>query len=67
LRAKDGREWGLKIANPAEDPAILDMQSQALLHIAQADPDLAIPRVKTTPDGALFHQIDGPAGFDPTY
>jgi 4-aminobutyrate aminotransferase-like enzyme/Ser/Thr protein kinase RdoA (MazF antagonist) len=62
LRAKDGREWVLKIANPAEDPAILDMQSQALLHIAQADPDLAIPRVKTTPDGALFHQIDGPDG-----
>jgi len=60
LRAKDGRDWVLKIANPAEDPAILDMQSQALLHIAQADPDLAIPRIKTTPDGGLFHQIDGP-------
>ena len=52
----------LKIANPAEDPAILDMQSQALLHIAQADPGLEIPRVKTTPDGALFRQIDGPDG-----
>ena len=62
LRAKDEREWVLKIANPGEDPAILDMQSQALLHIAQVDPDLAIPRVKTTPDGALFHQIDGPDG-----
>jgi 4-aminobutyrate aminotransferase-like enzyme/Ser/Thr protein kinase RdoA (MazF antagonist) len=62
LRAKDGREWVLKIANPAEDPAILDMQSQALLHIAQVDPGLPIPRVKTTPDGALFHQIDGPDG-----
>jgi len=62
LRAKEGSEWVLKIANPAEDPAILDMQSQALLHIAQADPGFAIPRVKTTPDGALFHQIDGPDG-----
>ena len=62
LRAEDGREWVLKIANPAEDPAILDMQNQALLHIAQADPELAIPRVKTTPAGALFHQIDGSDG-----
>jgi 4-aminobutyrate aminotransferase-like enzyme/Ser/Thr protein kinase RdoA (MazF antagonist) len=62
LRAKDGREWVLKIANPAEDPAILDMQSQALLHIARVDPGLAIPRIKTTPDGALFHQIDEPDG-----
>ena len=62
LRAGDGTEWVLKIANPAEDPAILDMQTQALLHIARVDPELAIPRVKTTPDGALFHQIDGSDG-----
>ena len=59
LREGDGREWVLKIANPAEDPAILDMQTQALLHIARVDPELAIPRIKTTPDDALFHQIDG--------
>jgi 4-aminobutyrate aminotransferase-like enzyme/Ser/Thr protein kinase RdoA (MazF antagonist) len=62
LRAGDGREWVLKIANPAEDPAILDMQTQALLHIAQVDPELTIPRIKTTPDGTLFHQIDGSDG-----
>jgi len=35
LRAKNGSEWVLKIANPAENPALLDMQTQALLHIAQ--------------------------------
>jgi Ser/Thr protein kinase RdoA (MazF antagonist) len=62
LRAKDGSEWVLKIANPAENPAILDMQTQALLHIAQVDPSLAIPRVKATPDGSLFHEIDGADG-----
>ena len=62
LRAKDGSEWVLKIANPAENPALLDMQTQALLHIAQVDPSLAIPRVKVTPDGALFHEIDGADG-----
>jgi len=62
LRAKDGSEWVLKIANPAENPALLDMQTQALLHIAKIDPSLPIPRVKVTPDGALFHQIDAADG-----
>ena len=62
LRAGDDSEWVLKIANPAEDPAILDMQTQALLHIARVDPGLAIPRVRATPDGALFHHIDGSDG-----
>ena len=62
LCAKDGSEWVLKIANPAENPALLDMQTRALLHIAQVDPSLAIPRVKVTPDGASFHEIDGPDG-----
>jgi 4-aminobutyrate aminotransferase-like enzyme/Ser/Thr protein kinase RdoA (MazF antagonist) len=62
LRAKDGSEWVLKIANPAEDPALLDMQTQALLHIAQVDPSLAIPRIRLTPDGALSHELDGADG-----
>ena len=61
LHAKDGSEWVLKIANPAENPALLDMQTQAMLHIAQVDPSLAIPRVKATPDGALFHEIEAAA------
>jgi 4-aminobutyrate aminotransferase-like enzyme/Ser/Thr protein kinase RdoA (MazF antagonist) len=62
LRAQDGSEWVLKIANPAEDPAILDFQTQALVHIAQVDPSLPIAHVKTTPDGALFHEIEGNDG-----
>ena len=62
LRALDGNEWVLKIANPAENPALLDMQTQALLHIAQVDPNLPIPRVKMTPDGAPFHEIDAADG-----
>jgi 4-aminobutyrate aminotransferase-like enzyme/Ser/Thr protein kinase RdoA (MazF antagonist) len=62
LLANDGSEWVLKIANPAESPALLDMQTQALLHIARIDPSLGIPRVKATPDGARFHEIDGSDG-----
>jgi hypothetical protein len=33
-RAEAGREFVLKIANPAEHPAVLDFQTRALLHIA---------------------------------
>jgi len=58
LHTKDGSEWVLKIANPAENPALLDMQTQALLHIARVDPSLAIPRVKATPDGALSCEME---------
>jgi Ser/Thr protein kinase RdoA (MazF antagonist) len=62
LRSEDDSDWVLKIANPAENPALLDMQTQALLHIADVDPSLPIPLVKVTPDGAWFHEIDGPDG-----
>jgi hydroxylysine kinase len=62
LSAKDGSQWVLKVANSAENPAVIDMQTQALLHIAQVDPSLGVPRVKTTPDGALFETIDGNDG-----
>jgi len=62
LRATDGNDWVLKIANPAENPALLDMQTQALLHIARVEPSLPVPRVKATPDGAPFYEIDGPDG-----
>jgi len=62
LLADDGSEWVLKIANPAEDPALLEMQIEALLHIARVDPSLAIPRVKATADGALLCDVDGADG-----
>jgi Ser/Thr protein kinase RdoA (MazF antagonist) len=62
LCSGDGPDWVLKIANPAEDPAVLDMQTEALLHIAHVDPDLAVPHVKTTLDGSYSHTIEGPDG-----
>ena len=62
LRTADGSEWVLKIANPAEDPALLDMQTRALLHIAEVDPELSVPRVRTKPEGALFHEVDADDG-----
>ena len=62
LRVEDRQAWVLKIANAAEDPAILDMQTRALLHIAQVDPDLPVPVVRETREGARFHEIEADDG-----
>ena len=43
LRTLDGRDYVLKIANPAEDRAVTNLQTEALLHLAAADPELADP------------------------
>jgi Ser/Thr protein kinase RdoA (MazF antagonist) len=62
LRTDDGREYVLKIANPAEDPAVLDFQTQALLHIARVNPELPVPHLVTTAEGAPSCEVDGADG-----
>jgi len=52
IEGPDGR-FALKVANPAEDPELLDMGQQALQHLAGADPGLPVPRVVRSLDGAL--------------
>jgi hydroxylysine kinase len=52
LRTLDGREYVLKIANPTEDRAVTNLQTQALVHLAAADPNLPIPRIFPALNGA---------------
>jgi Ser/Thr protein kinase RdoA (MazF antagonist) len=47
-----GAGWVFKIANAAEDPAVVDFQTAALRHIAAADPSLPVPRVVPSLKGA---------------
>ena len=52
----------LKISNAGEDPAAVDAQTGALLHIAVRDPSLPVPRVLRTMEGAtvlLWHRPEG--------
>lgn len=59
----DGTEFILKIANPAEDPAALEFQDGALLHLASAAPAVPVPRLVPTKSGATSRPIataDGP-------
>jgi Ser/Thr protein kinase RdoA (MazF antagonist) len=42
----------LKVSNPAESREVIDFQTRALLHIAQVDPILPVPRLVPTRTGA---------------
>ena len=57
IRTAGGDAYVLKFANPAEDAGILDLQAQALQHVAAVDPDLPVPRVRPTVDGALHDEV----------
>jgi Ser/Thr protein kinase RdoA (MazF antagonist) len=51
LKTEAGQEFVLKIANATEQREILDLQNQAMTHLAVAAPSLMIPRVCTTTAG----------------
>lgn len=59
----DGTDFILKIANPAEDPAALDFQDGALLHLQAVAPSVPVPRLVRTRGGGWSHTLasaDGP-------
>ena len=47
----DGARFMLKISHPAETALVADFQTQALLHLAKADPELPVQRIVPTLDG----------------
>lgn len=51
LRGEDGTWCVLKVTNPAEDPAVTNLQTEALLHIQRVAPELPVPRVFATVTG----------------
>jgi 4-aminobutyrate aminotransferase-like enzyme/Ser/Thr protein kinase RdoA (MazF antagonist) len=62
LDTSERGEFVLKIANAAEDPAVLDLQNRALQHVAQRDPELEVPRLVLTPGGETSALVTGPDG-----
>jgi 4-aminobutyrate aminotransferase-like enzyme/Ser/Thr protein kinase RdoA (MazF antagonist) len=42
ITTDDGRQFLLKLANPADDPSVLDMQTKAMLHVASQNPRLPV-------------------------
>ena len=59
LRTAAGQEFVLKIAHAQEQWAILDLQNQALAHLAIHAPSLLLPRVCSTADGKQIATVVG--------
>ncbi|WP_298281919.1 aminotransferase class III-fold pyridoxal phosphate-dependent enzyme [Acidocella sp.] len=52
----------LKILGPAEDPRTVELQLEALEHIARMDPRLPVPRVRRTAEGAAHGWVEDEQG-----
>jgi 4-aminobutyrate aminotransferase-like enzyme/Ser/Thr protein kinase RdoA (MazF antagonist) len=62
IQTQNNDNYVLKLSNAAENPGVIDFQTQALLHIEQQDPTLPIPRVVRTHEGALTGLIKSSTG-----
>jgi 4-aminobutyrate aminotransferase-like enzyme/Ser/Thr protein kinase RdoA (MazF antagonist) len=62
LDADRGGSFLLKLQNPADDAAVVDFQSRALLHVARHEPSLPVMRVLPTTEGDLWAEVTGPDG-----
>ncbi len=60
----DGRAFVLKVTNSAEDPAVSNFQTAALRHIETVSPELPVPRVLASLDGAFETTVRIAAGSD---
>src|SRR5216683_5357770 len=57
LTTSDGHAFVLKVMHPARERSFIDLQCQALLHLAQRAPHLCLPRVLPDHDGELFSTV----------
>jgi 4-aminobutyrate aminotransferase-like enzyme/Ser/Thr protein kinase RdoA (MazF antagonist) len=57
----DGR-YVLKVSNPAEDPAVVDMENAAMSHAARAAADLPVPSLIPAASGASVARVIDDAG-----
>jgi len=62
LQSDTGGEFVLKIANATERREILDLQNQAMQHLAERAPALKIPRVCSNKDGEAIVTITSREG-----
>jgi len=59
---ESGNQYVIKIANSAEDTAIIDMQLKALEHISLVDPDLQVPKVLLSKSGSAIEEVEAEDG-----
>lgn len=54
----DGRAFVLKLMHPSRERAFIDLQCQALRHLADRAPGISVPRVTPTQQGELFTKVE---------
>ena len=64
ISAADGGEYLLKISNPAENPAVTNFQTEALLWLGHADPALPTPAPLRSLNGDYELHVAQPGGPD---
>src|SRR5690349_7477518 len=57
LTPADGRAFVLKVMHPAREPSFIDLQCQALVHLAEHAPQLLLPRMLPNRRSELFSEI----------
>ena len=55
LIASDGREFVLKVMHPARERSFIDLQCQALQHLAKRAAGILLPRVIASRGGEFFN------------
>ena len=60
LTDEHGTSWVLKIANAVEDPGVVDMEVEAVRHVARMDPELPVAVPVPTDDGRFVVSLPGP-------
>src|SRR5258707_6796167 len=58
----DGHAFVLKVMHPAREHSFIDLQCQALRHLAEHAPQLPLPRVTPNRSGELFSSISAAGG-----
>ncbi len=62
IEVPEGLGYVLKISNSAEDPAVVDMQTETLRHIARTDPSLPLPRPHASGEGDYHPRVEDSRG-----
>ena len=62
LIALDGREYVLKVMHPAREASFIDMQCEALQHLAKRANKILLPRVIRSKSGQFHSKITAPDG-----
>lgn len=63
ITALDGTQRLFKLAHPAEEAAIVDFQTRALLHVASVSPTIPLQRLVPSIDGAFETSFAGSDGL----